>query len=241
MCRRRQPDVFYLAVALVVGILIVVLRVASPPRTDVDIAGPTKQEQDLFGTEVPAPEATMPAEEAQAPGSNAPSDQTEAPQSTSPTKAEHVWINVNAADFAERVNATLREHGIMGDATDLGCDAEQGGSVCKFFLSPRDLVVRPGSTLIGTVYAKMENAPVKIVRLAADKNIDTSNFGIAIGVVMTLTDPDMSRELLRELALDLLKRFLRGSNQPEVDGRRTTYKIITSPGGQLLFEARARP
>jgi hypothetical protein len=58
-----------------------------------------------------------------------------------------------------------------------------------------------------------------------------------MGAVMAITEPDMSRDERGELALDLIKRFIRGSENPEVSGKLGTYRLDSVDGGGTMLEA----
>ena len=114
---------------------------------------------------------------------------------------------------------------------DLGCDVEQGVTVCKFVVST------PGSSIPGAAFAASENAPVERIRILSGKATDNVNFTLVMGAVMAITEADMSRDERGELALDLIKRFIRGSENPEVSGKLGMYRLDSVDGGGTMLEA----
>ena len=63
------------------------------------------------------------------------------------------------------------------------------------------------------------------IRILSGKATDDVNFTLVMGAVMAITEPDLSRDERGELALDLIKRFIRGSENPEVSGKLGTYRL----------------
>ena len=122
--------------------------------------------------------------------------------------AEPIGIDVSASGFAEQINKTFRDFGTGGEVMDLGCDVEQGVTVCKFIVST------PGSSIPGAAFAASENAPVERIRILSGKATDNVNFTLVMGAVMAITEADMSRDERGKLALDLIKHFIRGSENP---------------------------
>ena len=57
---------------------------------------------------------------------------------------------------------------------------------------------------------------------------ENMNFMIAMGAVASVTDPGLSTDARGALLIDLLKRVVRGSNDPEVDGKLATYRMELS-------------
>ena len=143
--------------------------------------------------------------------------------------AEPIGIDVSASGFAEQINKTFRDFGAGGEARDLGCDVEQGVTVCKFIVST------PGSSIPGAAFAASENAPVERIRIFSGKATDNVNFTLVMGAVMAITESDMSRDERGKMALDLMKRF--GSKNPEVSGKLGTYRLDSVDGGGTMLEA----
>ena len=145
--------------------------------------------------------------------------------------AEPIGIDVSASGFAEQINKTFRDFGAGGEAMDLGCDVEQGVAVCKFIVST------PGSSIPGAAFAASENAPVERIRILSGKATDNVNFTLVMGAVMAITEADMSRDERGELTLNLIKRFIRGSENPEVSGKLGKYRLDPVDGGGTMLEA----
>ena len=69
------------------------------------------------------------------------------------------------------------------------------------------------------------------------KATDNVNFTLVMGAVMAITEADMSRDEREELALHLIQRFIRGSENPEVSGKLGTYRLDSVDGGGTMLEA----
>ena len=73
--------------------------------------------------------------------------------------------------------------------------------------------------------------------MLSGKATDNVNFTLVMGAVMAIAEADMSRDERGELALDLTKRFIRGSESPEVSGELGTYRLDSVDGGGTMLEA----
>lgn len=144
--------------------------------------------------------------------------------------AEPIGVAVSASGFAEYINKTFRDFAAGGQATDLGCDVNQGVAVCKFIVST------PESSIPGAAFAASENAPVERIRILSGKATDNVNFTMVMGAVMAITEADISGDEREEMALDLIKRFIRGSENPEVSGKLGTYRLDSVDGGGTMLE-----